>query len=986
MEKELKDLQKMSREELIAYALKEAERANKESERADKADRRADKADRRADKADRRANKADERANRADIRAQKTEEKLKIAEARLKKINDLLENFFTEIKTAIKEHGLRLKAFSSIDVIPDLRDFDAYISFVNNKFQSVYHCLIRMAHEGIKGLNSKSEKFPMGTNADNSSQPSDTSADENYSEKEATFEGQSGSEENQTPSGNNEAGIENTNQDNNNTFEAQISKIASDTLDKTTALNNRAFKAIAKLKEQSEGESAGKEKDSSAGKSGKSGTSDKAGDSGKDKQPASNDSKPNPQQQEQRLKKKEEKDQALIKKGESTVLELLHSGLPGLDEQSALNDIFAGNNRSSKDNHHSDHKEYGYLSPAPAGAVGIGRNEDGKVWCPYCNSWEDADEIYEGDHSNTVIHIEAARTELLSRLIAKYKCKKCGHIITPQFKADVQGMYSISKNSKANQSIPSPEVYNKESKAQKEAEKKLIAKGKEPRKHLKEEDSILYNGMELFLPEHKLSPLALSLCSILKLRPVGFDFETAERFPLVDGGSLTIGAAALLADMRCSLNTPYSREFGSKCFDLPKSTCFEAMKTLSRYSTYIAARIIYCTILRNSTVVHMDESNVHVREANSNGTANSMFTAWQISSGELENERLTCFRIDESHAQAVAMDILNDPEKNFALLMTDGNVSYNEVATKLEVVHVYCLAHTRRSFLKAMQHMGIDKIYERTIKKCSCYRDFPEKFAEEISAEEEALSDDSIKVILIFFYINCIFALEHNLSLLDPDYLAKVKTIRENYTRVYLDKINNLVDSLTENAVIFTIGKDGRQKAKNNGQCQYGDALVYWLERKDGIAKIIDYPECPLTNAVAELAFRDFSISKHSFYFIDTIDGCTTLASHLSVTYSCYRNGVDPYDYIVWFTYNLYARYVKMHPNGKICAPKPDYIPLADIPMDERIRYKTKVIDGMEYAIISIYDKRYHCMLDDVPTDGLSILDYKKQCLKGYVE
>ena len=149
MEKELKDLQKMSREELIAYALKEAERANK----------------------------ADERANRADIRAQKTEEKLKIAEARLKKINDLLENFFTEIKTAIKEHGLRLKAFSIIDVIPDLRDFDAYISFVNNKFQSVYHCLIRMAHEGIKGLNSKSEKFPMGTNADNSSQPSDTLSD-----------------------------------------------------------------------------------------------------------------------------------------------------------------------------------------------------------------------------------------------------------------------------------------------------------------------------------------------------------------------------------------------------------------------------------------------------------------------------------------------------------------------------------------------------------------------------------------------------------------------------------------------------------------------------------------------------------------------------------------------------------------------------------------------------------------------------------------
>ena len=70
----------MSREELIAYALKEAERA--------------DKADRRADKADRRANKADERANRAYIRAQKTEEKLKIAEARLKKINDLLESFF----------------------------------------------------------------------------------------------------------------------------------------------------------------------------------------------------------------------------------------------------------------------------------------------------------------------------------------------------------------------------------------------------------------------------------------------------------------------------------------------------------------------------------------------------------------------------------------------------------------------------------------------------------------------------------------------------------------------------------------------------------------------------------------------------------------------------------------------------------------------------------------------------------------------------
>lgn len=74
-----------------------------------------------------------------------------------------------------------------------------------------------------------------------------------------------------------------------------------------------------------------------------------------------------------------------------------------------------------------------------------------------------------------------------------------------------------------------------------------------------------------------------------------------------------------------------------------------------------------------------------------------------------------------------------------------------------------------------------------------------------------------------------------------------------------------------------------------------------------------------------------------------------------------------------------------MYPKGKIQTPKAQLLELEQIPVDERDKYKTKSIDKIEYAIIPIYDKRYECPLDSVSVDGLSIMDYKRLCLQGYV-
>ena len=883
----------------------------------------------------------------------KVKKEYDIAKTQIAKVRDLIFSYMQKVQEAVLNKQLKTKFYSDTNNIPNKNDLDGLCALAENYFDASYKCLTREYRNKIKGLNPSSETSPLGTDLEHSAKNNNRQNNELTLKK---CKGHLCSEELQ-------------------------SKLADDCLNQIDKALEKAYAGFAQMgddvqeSEQASAKSEDQHNDDDLSNNASPNIAKGSGDN----QVHTDRKQENTTVKERSLKGKtlsEEQKQKIantkaknkakrINEGEVFVSKLLK--LRGFEcsneneksqQQQMLQELFRSDNRGSKDSIAPDREVYGLLTPPLTGELGTGVNENGQIWCPHCQLWEDVELISNGDPDNRLIHIRNIRIEQIIRLSKKYKCKNCGSMITSRLTANANGIYY--RNS---------------------VEQKALDENKD---EIADADLVLKSH----LPDHKLSPMEFSLCSLRNLRPKNFDFELAERFPLLDGGKLTLGSAVHIVESRFSQITPYNRQIGAHGLNIPKSTVMDCIKSLARLVSYqIATRLIKPMILNECNVIHMDESNIHVRAADSNGKKNRQFTCWGISSSVLSGFNYSWYRIDESHGQDVAVDILREgktDKSKFKNLMTDGNNTYNQVAEDHSVVHVYCLAHCRRKVIDALEKMNILKVYNSVISKCLSVNDFYEEFVAELKQNED-LSTEDILVISLFFNINTLFALEHFLKISDIDYLKKVATIRSTFSVKALENIEEILNCLAKKSINMTKDKNGNTVFKDNGQTCYGEAVAYLYKRLDGIKAIFNDPEIPLTNSLQERAFRDFAVSKHSSLFIDSIDGCTTLASHLSVIMSCYKSGINPYDYLVWFTFNFYQRFQRMYPKGKIQTPKAQLLELEQIPVDERDKYKTKSIDKIEYAIIPIYDKRYECPLDSVSVDGLSIMDYKRLCLQGYV-
>ena len=659
-----------------------------------------------------------------------------------------------------------------------------------------------------------------------------------------------------------------------------------------------------------------------------------------------------------------------------------------LKSKDPLNKNFEPDNRCSK-----NQKENSLNLGAEEVAVGgsISSSKGTVVYCPICKRYETAEVIYNGNENDHLLNINRYRLELIERLVRKFKCKKCGSIISDKLTPDSKTVFdenksvesnkvdeSLSETLSAQSDLSESEIMEQQEQDVKQQETLLNT--------LASKSKLVQKNQQLLEENSRLTPKQFAYCDIGMMFPADFNLKTATMFPVITGGKLTLGTVATFIFEHNFNNMPYSRIFSNfRHSGLKRSTAFAAIKAFDRLVLHKEAEIIRDEILK-SHIIHADESQVHVRAADSEGRENRQFTCWQFCNSHLDEARYAWYDINESRSQDVPYNILKDADISKSVVVTDGNQTYDKVLKELSATHAYCYAHLRRAVLDDLTDMKLKDLFQELISDCCCYEDVFEKFPEFVKKHEIGYEEGLM--MALFFNINCLFALEHDLDITQEDYLEQVKEIRASHSSFFINNIEEIIKGLAKKSV-HVIDRNGVKTFKSNKQEVYGNSIAYALKRLEGLKQFLSDPEIPLTNSLCERGFRDFAVAKHGFYFIDSIDGTHSFADQMTICRSCINNGVDPHNYMIWLGWNVYQRYMSKYPTGRITSPSPQYIPTQKIPKDEISRYKIRTdlkdLPAGEYAEIGIYDKRYKAITDDIDFTGLGILDYKKQCLKDRI-
>ena len=594
--------------------------------------------------------------------------------------------------------------------------------------------------------------------------------------------------------------------------------------------------------------------------------------------------------------------------------------------------------------------------------------------CPYCGKSDCLVNINSSDHNRTLFTKMRSRIDMIEHIASTYKCKNCDKLVT------VRGS--------AEDLVITPNVTNLDDNNQKTTT---------------DLDKVVTNNLNQLkeqllttkkLPTQKLTTKELLNCAVAGIYPRGFDINVASDSPFITKGFLTLGLIIDFIRSHDQTLIPWKRIFRDLNIPFSTATAFNAIFTFSRLICHnLVTKLIYPYILSDE-LVHMDECPVDVRE-DLNSKECKQYTIWGATNSILSENHYAYYHIDRSHSGNIPSMLLNSEFTKCKYLLTDGTKVYNKVFSDYDdVKHPICWAHLRRYWKDALIELGVMDIYEQIIANCTSLADFKIELEKAYAVEENKTLryPNAITAICVFFNINCVFSVEHDLNVFDDDYLVKVMELRQTYSKIFVERIFKLTQSLIEDTAFVSYSQKyhcNTYKAAN--ESDLCEAVVYTLNRFDGIQQFLSNPIVPLTNNEQERNFRDIAIKKHSSLFIDTETGCHVLADHFSISRSCILNGVDISEYLTWATYNMLKRYKERDgAQAVVSILKPDYVPVNEIPEQERGNYAiVERLDdkgkSKQYAKIEIYDKRYTTRLDDLDVSGLSIMDYKRQCLKDWL-
>lgn len=84
-----------------------------------------------------------------------------------------------------------------------------------------------------------------------------------------------------------------------------------------------------------------------------------------------------------------------------------------------------------------------------------------------------------------------------------------------------------------------------------------------------------------------------------------------------------------------------------------------------------------------------------------------------------------------------------------------------------------------------------------------------------------------------------------------------------------------------------------------------GEVFNYMLKRWERMTQFLRIPGAPLDNNTTERALKLAILNRKNAYFYRTLRGASVGDAMMSIIGTCWRNGVDPFDYFVALLQNL---------------------------------------------------------------------------------
>ncbi len=212
---------------------------------------------------------------------------------------------------------------------------------------------------------------------------------------------------------------------------------------------------------------------------------------------------------------------------------------------------------------------------------------------------------------------------------------------------------------------------------------------------------------------------------------------------------------------------------------------------------------------------------------------------------------IRCFTYTPGRGAKLA-DKLFTGVREGAVLMTDGYEPYNGIAERYKLVHLGCVVHARRYFVKAEENVP-----------------------------KAARTPDLLATRFIKLF-GKLFAAEARSQTWSADRCLR---LRQRYSAHVLEVIKDLMIKQSPGVL---------------PQSLLGKALTYLREQWPKLVRYIENGDWPISNNACENSIRPFCLGRRGWLFSDTVDGANASANLYSLVETAKANGIDPYRYLTW--------------------------------------------------------------------------------------
>lgn len=353
-----------------------------------------------------------------------------------------------------------------------------------------------------------------------------------------------------------------------------------------------------------------------------------------------------------------------------------------------------------------------------------------------------------------------------------------------------------------------------------------------------------------------------------------------------------------------------------------KKSLFNHCKNYSRDFLHWVAELMRKEVITHNKVVCIDETRYMVIEAIKAGLSKIYGQIWVVASGPNEKiKRRVYFYSPDRSAETlfeIFADFLDTEEGRKAapsileFIICDHHCSYDKAREVLKAINsnlrlARCWQHFCRRIINFLRSAGLFAVYNEIKRKCSkqsTYQDMvhliEEKFAEMAESSGGEVNRIALGMTLMYHYCRALFRLDR--AALDTKRRKKERRESRRQQEVLVNEIARLCRELIklDPYTKVTENEDGTYSCKNAVKGTWAEALSYFLNIESDLRTFLSDLNVCASNNLAELAIRNFTITRKNSLFSQTIDGIMALCDIKTIVESCMMNNIDPRAYLSW--------------------------------------------------------------------------------------